>query len=215
MKYFLLGLLCLTASVHAQDLSSAETSDLINRISAARAGSAFQTDFREEKRLAALDKSVTETGTLSFLPPNKFRREVPGKSVTVCDGQTLWLYYPEFNEVEKYTLDSSRALRESLAAMTAGIGLQDVAKNYDIKAAKEGTGYRLELVPKSSALRRNVGKITIQVGENLSAKQIEIEGAKGEGSTITFAKERKASLSAKDFTFQPPQGASVSEPLKK
>ncbi len=215
MKYLLLSILCLTSSLHAQELTSAETSDLINRITAARQGDAFQTEFREEKRLAAMDKPVIETGTLAFLPPDKFRREVPGKSVTVCDGKTLWLYYPEFNEVEKYSLDSNKALRESLAAMTAGIGLQDVTKNYEIQAAKEGAGYRLALTPKSSALRRSVGKITIHVGENLSAKKIEIEGGKDEGSTISFSGERRASLSAKDFTFQPPQGASVSEPLKK
>jgi outer membrane lipoprotein-sorting protein len=215
MKYFLFSLLLLTTSLQAQELTSAETSDLINRIAAAREGNSFQTDFREEKRLAAMDKTIIENGTLSFAPPDKFRREVPGKSITVCDGKTLWLYYPEFNEVEKYSLDSSRALRESLSAMTAGLGLQDIAKNYAIQAWKEGGGYKLQLVPKNSALRKNVGKITILLGENLSAKQLEIEGAKGEGSTITFSKERKSALSAKDFTFQPPQGASVSEPLRK
>lgn len=214
-KYLLLCLIGLATTLQAQELSTNETSDLLDRLAETRKGSSFQTDFREEKRLAAMEKTVVETGTLSFLPPDKFRREVPGKSVTVCDGQTLWLYYPEFNEVEKYSLNSSKALRESLAAMTAGLGLQDVSKNYVIQAWNEGDGYRLQLTPKNSALRKNVAKLTITLGANLSAQQIEIEGRKGEGSTITFSKERKASLSPSDFTFQPPQGASVSEPLQK
>lgn len=216
MKHLaLFTLLFVTVSLHAQELSPAETTDLINRLADARKGNAFQTDFREEKRLAAMEKTVVETGTLAFLPPDKFRREVPGKSTTVCDGQTLWLYYPEFNEVEKYSLTSSRALRESLAAMTAGLGLQDVAKNYAIQAWKESNGYRLQLTPKSAALRKTVGTLTIQLAENLSARKIDIEGGKGEGSTITFSNERRASLSPKDFTFQPPQGASVTEPLQR
>lgn len=215
MKYLLFSLFCLTASLPAQELTSAETTDLITRLAEARKGSSFQTDFREEKRLAAMEKAVVETGTLAFLPPDKFRREVPGKSTTICDGQTLWLYYPEFQEVEKYSLDSSRALRESLAAMTAGLGLQDVTKNYAIQAWKEPNGYRLQLTPKSSALRKTIAKLTIQLSDNLSAHQIDIEGSKGEGSTITFSKERRVSLAPKDFTFQPPPGASVSEPLKK
>lgn len=215
MKYLLLSLICLVATLHAQELTPTETDALINRLAEARKGSSFQTDFREEKRLAAIDKTIIEEGTLSFLPPDKFRREVPGKSTTVCDGKTLWLYYPEFNEVEKYSLDSSRALRESLAAMTAGLGLQNVTKNYSIQAWKESDGYRLQLTPKAAALRKTIAKLTIQIGNNLSARQIDIEGSKGEGSAITFSKERRTSFSPKDFTFQPPQGASVSEPLQK
>lgn len=156
-----------------------------------------------------------ETGTLAFLPPDKFRREVKGKSLTVCDGTTLWMYYPAFQEVEKYSLGSNRMLRESLTAMTAGLGLQDVEKDYSIKAEHLGSGYRVQLTPKTSALHRLVSRITLDLNPGLTADRMQIETSKDESSTLIFSNERRVKFSPSDFAFQPPPGVSVTEPLAK
>jgi len=42
---------------------------------------------------------------------------------------------------------------------------------------------------------------------------VEIFGADGDRTTITFSGERKAKLSPEDFRFQPPAGVRVSEPM--
>ncbi len=216
-RFFLL--LCLASScLHAaapEPLSSSETSSLLDRIASSRQGAAFQSDFREEKHLALMNKPVVESGTVAFLPPDMFRRDVPGKSLTLCDGSTLWMYYPGFKEAEKYSLAANRTLRESLTAMTAGLALQDISRNYSVKAWRTAQGFRLQLVPLSGALRKSVASITLDLNSRLSADRMEITGPRDESTVTTFSNERRVSLSPADFTFRPPAGVSVSEPLGK
>ena len=213
MRSLLIVLLAASA-LNAQELSTKEVEALLARLSASRAGAAMQADFREERRLALMNKPVIETGTVSFLPPDKFRRQVDDGTLTLCDGDVLWLYYPQFGEAEKYTLSSNRSLRESLAAMTSGFGLQNLGKNYNVQARKTANGYRATLTPKTSSLRKAVAEIQVDISSELSAKRLEIVGAEGDRTLVTFSNERRVNLSPEDFEFQPPQGVRVSEPLR-
>ncbi|MGA9578651.1 MAG: outer membrane lipoprotein carrier protein LolA [Terrimicrobiaceae bacterium] len=210
----LLIVLLAASGLNAQELSSKEVEALLARLSESRAGAAMQADFREERRLALMNKPVVETGTVSFLPPDKFRRQVDNGTLTLCDGDVLWLYYPQFGEAEKYTLSSNRSLRESIAAMTSGFGLQNLSKNYNVQARKTANGYRATLTPKTSSLRKTVAEIQVDISSELFAKRLEIVGADGDRTLVTFSNERRVSLSSEDFEFQPPQGVRVSEPLR-
>jgi outer membrane lipoprotein-sorting protein len=209
----LLAVLLAASALHAQELSSKEVEALLSRLSESRAGVAMQADFREERRLALMKKPVIETGTVSFLPPDKFRREVDGGSLTVCNGDVLWLYYPQFGEAEKYTLSSNRSLRESIAAMTSGFGLQNLSKNYNVQARKTAQGYHAKLTPKTSSLRKTVAEVQVDISSELTAKRLEIVGTDGDRTLVTFSNERRSNLSPQDFEFQPPKGVRVSEPL--
>jgi outer membrane lipoprotein-sorting protein len=210
----LLGLLFAASALHAQELNPREVEDFLSRLSASRAGVAMQADFREERRIALMNKPVIETGTVSFLPPDNFRRQVDSGSLTVCDGDILWLYYPQFGEAEKYTLSANRPVRESVAAMTSGFGLQNLSKNYDVRARKTPDGYTAKLTPKTSSLRKTVDEIEVDISDDLSAKRLEIVGREGDRTVITFSNERRANLSPESFRFRPPEGVRVSEPLK-
>lgn len=212
-RLLLLALTLPVAWAAAQPMSEDETVQLLDQIAAKRADGAIQSDFREEKKLAMMEKPVVETGTIAFLAPNKFRREVPGKSLTACDGETLWMYYPAYKEAEKYTLSSNKALRESLSAMTSGLGLRDIAKNYSVKAERNADGYTMELAPRSRAMRGTIQSITLVIGADLKARRMVLVSGPGESSTITFSNERKAALTPDDFSFKPPSGVTVSEPL--
>jgi outer membrane lipoprotein-sorting protein len=209
----LLLLLMAVAAVRAQELSAKELGALLDRLAESRAGSAMQANFREERRLALMEKPVIESGTVSFLPPDMFRREVSGGSLTVCNGDTLWIFYPQFREVEKYTLSANRPLRESISAMTAGFGLHGLAKSYKVQAWRTTEGYRIKLNPKTSSLRQAVAEIEVVVSDQLYAKRLEIFGADGDRTIITFSNERKVNLSPEDFRFKPPPGVKVSEPI--
>jgi outer membrane lipoprotein-sorting protein len=214
MRPLVAALMVTVSALHAEELSPREAEALLSRLSAIRAGSAMQADFQEERRLALMNKPVVETGTLSFLPPDKFRREVKGGSLTVCDGDSLWLYYPQFGEAEHYTLSASRPLRESITAMTSGFGLQDLAKNYTVRITKNPEGYSMRLVPKASSLRKTVSEIGVDISNDLVAKRMEIVGADGDRTLVAFSNERKVALSPSDFQFRPPPGVQISEPLK-
>jgi outer membrane lipoprotein-sorting protein len=210
----LLAVLFTASALNAQELSPREVEAFLSRLSESRGSAAMQANFREERRLALMNKPVIETGTISFLPPDKFRRQVDGGSLTVCDGDTLWLFYPQFGEAEKYTLSSNRPLRESLAAMTSGFGLQNLSKNYNVQVWKTPDGYRAKLAPKTSSLRKAVAEIQVDISNELSAKRLEIVGTEGDRTLITFSNERRVNLSPESFRFQPPEGVRVSEPLK-
>ena len=210
----LLAALLTASALNAQELSPKEVETFLSRLSESRGGAAMQANFREERRLALMNKPVIETGTVSFLPPDKFRRQVDGGSLTVCDGDTLWLFYPQFGEAEKYTLSSNRPLRESVAAMTSGFGLQNLSKNYDVQAWKTPDGHHAKLTPKTSSLRKAVTEIQVDISNEFSAKRLEIVGTEGDRTFITFSNERRVNLSPENFRFQPPEGVRVSEPLK-
>jgi outer membrane lipoprotein-sorting protein len=210
----LLLLLLAVAAVRAQELSAKELDALLDRLAESRGGSAMRANFHEERRLALMEKPVVESGTVSFLPPDMFRREVNGGSLTVCNGDTLWIFYPQFREVEKYTLSANRPLRESISAMTAGFGLHGLAKNYKVQAWRTADGYRITLNPKTSSLRQAVTEIQVDISDQLYAKRLNILGADGDRTAITFSDERKANLSPEDFQFQPPAGVRVSEPMR-
>ncbi len=151
----LLALLVTASALNAQELSPKEVEAFLSRLSESQGGAAMQANFREERRLALMNKPVIETGTVSFLPPDKFRRQVDGGTLTVCDGDTLWLFYPQFGEAEKYTLSSNRPLRESVAAMTSGFGLQNLSKNYNVQAWKTSDGYRSQAHPEDLQPAKN------------------------------------------------------------
>jgi outer membrane lipoprotein-sorting protein len=210
----LLLLLSAVASLRSQELPAKEVEALLARLAESRGSSGMQANFREERRLALMEKPIVETGTVSFLPPDMFRREVNGGSLTVCNGDTLWIFYPQFREVEKYALSAIRPLRESIAAMTSGFGLQDLGKNYKVQAWLTADGYRVELHPKTSSLRKAITEIQVDISDQLYARRVEISGAEGDRTTITFSGERKVELSPKDFHFQPPPGVRVSEPMR-
>jgi outer membrane lipoprotein-sorting protein len=209
----LLLLLSAVSVLQSQELPSKDVEALLARLADSRGGSGMQANFREERRLALMEKPVIETGTVSFLPPNMFRREVDGGSLTVCNGDTLWIFYPQFREVEKYALSSNRPLRESIAAMTSGFGLQELGKNYRVQAWQIADGYKIKLHPKTSSLRKAVTEIQVDISDQLYAKRVEISGAEGDRTTIIFSGERKVKLSPEDFRFQPPAGVRVSEPM--
>jgi outer membrane lipoprotein-sorting protein len=210
----LLVLLFALSTVHAQELSAKEVDALLSRLAERRGDSAMQANFREERRLALMEKPVIESGTVSFLPPDMFRRQVDGGSLTVCDGDTLWIFYPQFGEAEKYTLSSHRPLRESVSAMTSGLGLQNLARDYTIQAWRIPGGYRIKLNPKTSSLRKAVAEIRVEISDQLFAKRLDIIGAEGDRTAITFSNERRVELSPESFRFQPPEGVRVSEPTK-
>jgi outer membrane lipoprotein-sorting protein len=92
--------LVVTAVAHAEPLAPSEVKALLDQIRAKRASAPqVQADFQEEKTVHLMNKPIRSAGKVWFQNPNKFRREVQGNSpsITVSDGQQLWIYYPNSN----------------------------------------------------------------------------------------------------------------------
>ena len=214
-----LFLLLFTLSVRAADLTPAETQALMKNLQEHRAKfPSLSADFVEERTTHLLNKPLLSEGNIAFQVPNKFRREVKGSSpsLTVSNGQKLWIYYPTFKEAELYTLGQKAFFDDSIAALTAGLNFQRVDQFYSIKATHEEHGYRIELTPRGPGLRRMIKELTVWVGEDYKIDRSEMTTLpKGDRIVTTYKNQRPTPLSPSIFDFTPPAEAHVSQPLGK
>jgi outer membrane lipoprotein carrier protein len=157
-----------------------------------------------------LDRNMKQlqqaTGTMTFSRPGKFRWEYekPYEQTIVGDGQRLWIYDKDLNQVTVRKLD--RALGASPAALLAGSN--EIEKNYVVTSAgaRDGLDW-LEAVPRTqdTAFER------VRLGFNKSTLEVmELRDQFGQMTVIKFADlERNPKLPPDLFKFTPPQGADV------
>jgi len=213
-----LSLILFAASLSAAELPLAETQALLKTLEAQRAKSPSLTaNFVEEKTTRLLSKPLVTEGTIAFQSPNKFRREVTGKSpsLTVSNGQKLWIYYPGFKEAELYTLGQKAFFDDSIAALTAGLNFNQIDKFFSYKATRETTGYRIQLTPRSSGLKRMVKELTVWIDNEAKVHRTETILPKGDRVETSYKNQRSTPLPASTFDFTPPTDARVSQPLGK
>jgi chaperone LolA len=214
-------MLCAAASVafaESRELTGSETATLIAELQEHRTRFPSVTaEFAEQKTSRLLQKPIATSGTIAFTAPNLLRREIKGAnpSVTVCDGKQLWIYYPNFNEAEHYKLGEHAFFDDSLAALTAGLNFQNIAKYYRFDAFRETEGYRLVLHPRTSGLKRLLRELTVWITESYLIARTEALLPKDDKVITTYRKQRSRPVPAAEFEFQPPAEARVSSPLGK
>lgn len=212
----LLAVFSLAGFSQAQPLTSSEVKDLITRIRQKReAAPQMQAEFQEEKNVHLLNKPISSTGKVWFQAPNKFRREVKGNSpsVTVSDGQQLWIYYPKFKSAEHYSLGKRSPLDAGLAALTAGLNLENVENTYRINAIKLDKGYELDLAPRAPSIKRFLQKFIIRLNDQLQVERTEMLQPNGDRIVTTYSNETRAPIAPATFEFSPPPGTDVTTPL--
>lgn len=204
--------------VSAAPLSKDETTQLLSNLQAHRAKfPSLTADFTEEKVTRLLQKPVVNKGTISFQVPNKFRRELKGSnpSLTVSNGQRLWIYYPNFKEAELYPLGQKAFFDDAIAALTAGLNFQQVAEFYRYSAFRESGGYRLVLIPRSGGLKRMLRELTIWVDDEYKIDKTVAVLTKEDRVTTSYRNQRPTPLAASTFEYTPPADANVTQPLGK
>ncbi len=202
-----LGLATFAASADGlQDLEK-----FLREVSSGKAG--FTQVVTSPKRATdTVARSKTSTGTFEFLRPNRFRFEYtkPFEQTIVADGQTLWLFDVDLNQVtarsQKEVLGSTPA-----ALIAAGTDLKGLSDAFDLKpgVAKDGLEW-LEAKPKDRNGQLQMVRVGFKQGQ-LSV--LDIEDSLGQRSVLTFnGWQSNAPLKAADFKFEPPAGASVMRP---
>jgi outer membrane lipoprotein carrier protein len=145
-------------------------------------------------------------GTLAFQRPGKFRwvYEKPYSQLIVGDGQKVWIYDKDLEQVTVKRLD--KALGSTPAALLAGSN--DVARAFDISDAgrKDGVEW-LEARPKD----KDASFERIRMGFGASGLQtMELSDAFGQTTVLRFKSlERNPALDPALFRFSPPKGADV------
>ena len=148
------GLISLTSVARAAPLPDSEVKNLLARI---RENRITQADFQEQRVIRLMKKPLMSSGRVWFQPPNKFRREVKGNSpsLTVSDGQQLWIYYPNFKSAERYPLGKRSPLDSTVAAINSALNLENIENTFQITATKidpPQAGYELALIPRTASI---------------------------------------------------------------
>jgi outer membrane lipoprotein carrier protein len=152
------------------------------------------------------------TGVIELQRPNRFRFEYrsPMAQVIVGDGQKVWLYDEDLNQVTVRAM--TQAVGASPAALLAGASLD---KDFVLKAlagpgagTPAGAGIEwVEATPRQKDGQFRSVKVGFK-GETLAA--LEVLDAFGQTSRMDFAQfNPKALLAASRFVFTPPKGADV------
>src|SRR6185369_5160075 len=200
-----LALFTWAVAAHASGLDSLE-----NFVKSARSGRAeFTQVVTGPAKEGQGARSKTSTGTFEFARPNRFRFDYkkPFEQVIVADGQTLWLYDVDLNQVT--ARKQSQVLASTPAALIAAApDLGALRKDFDLEAAGEKDGLQwVQATPRVKEGQLHSVKVGFR-GNDLA--KLEILDSFGQRSMLTFTKmELNVAVPRDRFQFKPPQGADV------
>ena len=154
-------------------------------------------------------RTKTSSGSFEFQRPGRFKfvYKKPFEQTIVADGQTLWLYDVDLNQVTQRS--QSQALGSTPAALLASApDLSALKAEFTLEAAPEQDGLQWVLAsPKTKEGQLKSVRVGF-AGEQLAA--LDILDSFGQRSLIRFnGMQANAALPASTFQFKPPAGADV------
>ncbi|OYY51308.1 MAG: outer membrane lipoprotein carrier protein LolA [Polaromonas sp. 35-63-240] len=208
----------ISIAAHAQSAGAAGLNSLEDFIKTTKSGRAsFSQVVTSPSKDGQAPKIKTSTGSFEFLRPNRFKfiYKKPFEQSIVADGQTLWLYDVDLNQV------TSRKLAQVLngtpaAVIAAAADLKGLQADFTLTPLPEKAGLQwVEATPKTKEGQLQSIRVGFKAVENQGQKGtelaiLEILDSFGQKSVMTFSQfEINPALSAADFQFKPPAGADV------
>jgi chaperone LolA len=148
------------------------------------------------------------TGQMQFQRPGRFRWEYekPYSQLLVGDGQRIWIWDRDLNQVTVRRLD--RAITGTPAALLAGSNEIEKAFTVTAQPAQDGLDW-LEAVPKGN--ESTFASVRLGCEQDVLAA-MELNDALGSRTMIRFEDlQRNPKLAPQLFRFTPPKGADVLE----
>jgi len=151
----------------------------------------------------------TTSGTFEFERPNRFRfvYRKPFEQTIVADGQTLWMYDVDLNQVT--SRKQAKVLASTPAALIASApDLETLKKDFELQALPDSGGVQwVQALPRGKDGQLASMKVGFR-GDQLAA--LDILDSFGQRSVLTFnGMQVNGGVGAEAFRFQPPQGADV------
>jgi len=171
----------------------------------------MEADFKQTVESPTLASPLATSGTVAFEKPNRMRWDYdpPDKQTIVGDGQSLWLFQPDMNQVIKAPLGEAFQAATPLTFLS---GLGSVERDFTASLEKETPdAWVLKLVPKKDAALGVLG-LTVRKSD-ASIAEAKITDSVGTTTRIAFSNEkRNGKIDAARFTFTPPPGVDVVKP---
>jgi outer membrane lipoprotein carrier protein len=215
VRTLICGILVASALAPVAESAPLSEGELKNLLAAIRQNRSTQADFQEERVIRLMKKPVSNSGTVWFQVPNKFRREVKGNSpsLTVSDGRELWIYYPNFKSAERYPLGKSSPLDATVAAINSALNLENIETSFNISAAKSDNGHDLALLPRTAAMKRVFQKLGLRISSEFRVERTDMLLPNGDRIVTTYSNQTRAAIPASTFEFRPPAGTEVTTPM--
>lgn len=171
----------------------------------------LRADFRQRVESPTLAGALESHGRVAFEKPNRMRwdYEPPDKQTIVGDGENLWIYQPDQQQVIKAPLAEAFQATTPVSFL-AGLGRVD--RDFDATLEREDPSrWVLKLVPKKDT---GIGELRLAVRKtDASVEEARITDPLGTTTRITFsAEKRNVTIEASTFRFTPPPGVDVVKP---
>lgn len=152
-------------------------------------------------------KKKSSAGSFEFARPNQFRfaYRKPFEQLIVGDGQKLWLYDVDLQQVSVRPMD--KALSATPAALLAGAALD---KDFDLRALPPADGLEwVQATPRTKDENANLQSLRVAFrGKTLAA--VEVVDGFGQRSMLSFSDvATNVTLAPETFRFVPPKGVDV------
>jgi outer membrane lipoprotein carrier protein len=154
-------------------------------------------------------RAKTSSGSFEFSRPNRFKfvYKKPFEQTIVADGQTLWLFDVDLNQVT--ARKQSSALGSTPAALIASAAdIKALEADFALANAADKDGLEWVLAtPKTKDSSLQTVRVGLR-GSDLAV--LEILDAFGQRSVLTFTNfQGNAGVDANAFAFKPPAGADL------
>jgi outer membrane lipoprotein carrier protein len=155
----------------------------------------------------------TSSGTFEFARPSRFKflYKKPFEQSIVADGQTLWLYDADLNQVT--ARKQSQVLGSTPAALIAAApDVQALKVDFTLADAPDKDGLQwVAATPKSKEGQLQTVRVGFRGGDkSAELAALEILDSFGQRSVLSFSKvELNPRLAADSFQFKPPAGTDL------
>lgn len=160
------------------------------------------------KKAGETARSKTSSGTFEFLRPNRFRFDYlkPFEQIIVADGQTLWLYDADLNQVT--ARKQQEVLGNTPAVLIAGSAdLRALQSVFTLSNAPEAAGQQWVLaVPKTQDGQLQSIRLGFRQGQLAT---LDVLDSFGQHSVLAFGPLEPLNGKGERFQFKPPAGADV------
>jgi outer membrane lipoprotein carrier protein len=171
--------------------------------------------FRQESKVVSLGRSRRKEGTIRFKKPGKMRWDytAPDRQLIISDGENLWYFRPDRNQVVVQDLSRAFANQTPLFFLFGEGDLSTEFTWVDGDLVPDGKGnFVLELKPRVET--PDLVNLTLEVRPaDFSVFATVLRDAFGNVTRLEFSGEKEnGGLADELFTFDPPAGVEVVRP---